>query len=92
MKSEGDGINLRICPASAWINGYLTAPDLGPEFGELLLTIAPSLEYMASAFQNAGNTEEAFGMTVEEFYQAFLSTPDRCLETPRAIWYSDENN
>jgi len=87
MKPEDDGNNYRICPASAWISGGLTAPDLGPGYGKFLATVDTNLTYLASPLQQAGNTEEAFGMTIEEFYQAFLSAPDRCLETPKSLWW-----
>jgi hypothetical protein len=87
MKVEGDGSNYRICPTTAWINGYLTQPNLGTKYGEVLAAVDGKFSYISSPPQNPITFEEAFGMNIDEFYQVFLSTPNRCLETPISLWY-----
>jgi hypothetical protein len=87
MKPDGVGNKYRICPADAWISGAFTPPNLGLEFGKLLASINHKFTYLADPSQQHGETsEEAFGMTMEAFYQTFLSTPGQCLETPKSLW------
>jgi hypothetical protein len=87
MRPERHGGNYRICPAAAWINGDLTSPDLGTEYGPFLASIDGKYSYLLLPPQQPGIFEEMFGMTNEEFHHLFLSSTDQCLETPISLWW-----
>jgi hypothetical protein len=93
MKVEGVGNNYRICPSNALISGYLMQSGDKDDFYKTVHTfIAPDEFWMrypiAAVYSKI--PQDAFGMTIEEFSQLFLSSPDHCLETPKSIWWSKD--
>jgi hypothetical protein len=87
MPVEGEKSNYRFCPSLAWIGGYLIQSDLGAGYMQLLASLSDKYKYLLSPSQYIKTPEEAFGMTIQEFYQLFRSPTDQCLETPISIWW-----
>ena len=84
---EGSGDNYRFCPSNALISGRLTPANLGAGYQEVLVSLSDKFRYFFSPSIYVKTPEDALGMTIEEFYQLFRSPTDRCLETPKSIWW-----
>jgi hypothetical protein len=86
MQVEGSGNNYRFCPPNAFILGDLTTSGLGAGYQEVLLKLGDRYQGFFPPSKYLKTTEDAIGMTSDEFYELFRSPTDRCLETPKAIW------
>jgi hypothetical protein len=88
MSIEGVGNNYRICPSNAFVSGDFLEPASTTDYKGVLLgtdgiykdLIPPNSKYVKT-------TENAFGITEEEFYQRFRSSQNQCLETPKSLWW-----
>jgi hypothetical protein len=81
---RGDGYQL--CPAQALISGYLTQPSVTDYQGFLLQMDEDTYKNFFPPTAFVKTTDEAFGMTSNQFYQLFRSPSTECLETSKAIW------
>jgi hypothetical protein len=86
MSVAGSGDNYRFCPSDAFASGYFMSSDLTANYKDVLLNLGV-YNYIFSPSPYVKTTEEAFGMTEEDFYQIFHLPTDRCLETPKSIWW-----
>jgi hypothetical protein len=85
---EGSGDNYRFCPTNASILGVLTPPGLATaSYQEILLKSWDEYINFFPPTEFIKTSEEAFGMTIQEFYQLFRSPTNQCLETPKSIWW-----
>jgi hypothetical protein len=88
MSIEGIGNNYRICPSNAFVSGDFLGAASTTDYKDVLLRrdsvykylIPPNIKYVKT-------TEDAFGITEEEFYQRFRSSQNQCLETPKSLWW-----
>jgi hypothetical protein len=90
MRVEGRGDSYLFCPSKALITGYLMMPGNAEGFYNTLHSLKGDIwvSYPPD-WVNAKTPEKAFGMTIEEFYRLFRSSPDSCLETPKSIWWPE---
>lgn len=84
---EGSGNIYRFCPSNAFILGALLPTYLGDDYQELLMSLGSRYQFFFPPSENVKTLEEAFEMTIEEFYQLFITSPNSCVETPKAIWW-----
>jgi hypothetical protein len=88
MAVERSGSNYRFCPSNALISGNLIENDLVSNYKDVLISLDSRLyELFFQPSQFIKSTEDAFGMSEEEFYKLFHSPMSRCLETPISIWW-----
>ena len=87
MSVEASGDNYRFCPSSAFVSGTLMPSDLGTGYQEVLLKLGDRYQGFFPPSVYVKTLTEAFGMTIDEFYQLFRSPTDRCLETPKSLWW-----
>lgn len=85
MLVKGVEENYQLCPSAAAMEGILLSPVLSKDYQNVLV----GWQALFSPQINIKTTEEAFGMTDEEFYESFKSSPEVCLETPKEIWWPE---
>jgi hypothetical protein len=87
MAVERSGENYRFCPSQSLISGYLLEPSLKTNYQDVLIRMNDDYRDFFKPSIYVKNSEDAFGMTLEKFYQTFLSPTNQCLETPISIWW-----
>jgi hypothetical protein len=87
MLAGGSGKTYRFCPSNSFISGVLLPTDLGTGYQEVLKRFGGVYPLFFPPAANIKAPEEAFGMTIEEFYQLFRSPTNKCLESPKSIWW-----
>ncbi len=87
MFAEGVGENYRFCPSNAFISGTLIPLGHGTDFQEILVSLRGVYPLFFPPASNIKTPQEAFGMTIEGFYQLLTASPNSCLETPKGIWW-----
>jgi hypothetical protein len=80
------GNSYQLCPNEALISGYLTQPNtssyqesLLQNNGELYKNFFPPSEFVKT-------TDEAFGLSTDEFFKRFVSPNSGCLDSPKSVW------
>jgi hypothetical protein len=71
------------CPSDTFVSLWLLSPKNTEMYQEMLVE---SMTEPYSAFYKP--TEDALGMTQEEFYSEFSKTTNECIESPLDIWLS----
>jgi hypothetical protein len=87
MSVEGVGDNYRFCPSNSFIQGYLIPPSTRETFLQVLQNSGDDFSKFSPPSEFTKTPEEAFGMTIGEFYQIFRKPTDRCLDTQKKIWW-----
>jgi hypothetical protein len=84
--AESSGNYYISCIAKAFIDLWLIAPDQENGYQNILPMLSSDWQgfFPLSPFNKT--TEEAFGMTIDEFYSIYSSPTSRCLKTPISIW------
>jgi hypothetical protein len=86
MLAEGAGENFKICPTDAFILLTLIPPELNANYQDLLLKSGGGWDKFFPPSEFVKTPEDAFGITIGDFFRLFNSFTDRCLETPKLIW------
>jgi hypothetical protein len=86
MQVDGSGNTYRFCPAESFISGTLIPPGFGTGYRDVLEDLGGELQVFTVDSPFIKTPEEAFGMTIEEFYQFFRLPTGRCLETSKSGW------
>jgi hypothetical protein len=83
---DSDAKNFLGCPAKAFVNLYLWAPDLTYTWAEGVARNEDTSE-IASLNRDFQPLEDVTSMTLDEFYDAFVNiNNETCLETPKELW------
>jgi hypothetical protein len=81
-----NGVNVRGCPANAYVQMELYPPGQPDSFFEGLKqtdwTVKMNVDYKP--------LEEVTSMSVQEFYDTFREPTDKCIETPAKLWPTPE--
>jgi len=80
------GSSYKLCPMDSLVSGFLTQP-VTTDYQGFLLQMNKDLYknfFPPSAFVKT--TDEAFGLSSDEFYQLFRSATNHCLNTPKTTW------
>lgn len=70
------------CPSEAFFEIWLVPPETSGFYQELWSSYTTG----SSDFTDRQSVEESTQMTLGEFYQAFLTSENQCLEIPLSIW------
>lgn len=74
------------CPAKSFFTFWLFPPDKNGSYTQLK-QLDPDLGYIFPTLSlRTKPVSEAFGITVDEFYETFVESNDACLKTPYNIW------
>jgi hypothetical protein len=87
MLAGGSGDTYSFCPSNSIISGVLLPNNPRGGYQEILKKYGGVYTLFFPPAANVKTIEEAVGMTSLEFHQIFRSPTDRCLETPKAIWW-----
>jgi hypothetical protein len=79
--AEVDNGIIHGCPSDTFVSLWLFPPNNAEMYQEMLVE---SMSEPYSAFYKP--TEDALGMTQEEFYNLFSKTNSQCIESPLDIW------
>ena len=91
MTVEGHGDNYRFCPSNASISGIFMSLGSADDFFNALHGLGDDFwSSYPPDWVNSKTPDNAFGMTIEDFYQIFCSTPNHCLETIKSIWWPED--
>jgi hypothetical protein len=87
MLAGGSGATYRFCPSNSFISGVLLPVSQGIGYQEILKKLGGVYSLFFPPASNVKTSEDALGMTVGEFFRTFISPTNRCLETPKSIWW-----
>jgi hypothetical protein len=87
MAVSGSGDNYRFCPSDAFISGNLMKGDPGSGYKDILMRLGETYQHILSGSPYIKTPQDAFDMTNEDFYKLFSVPTNRCLETPKSIWW-----
>lgn len=74
------------CPTQSFFTFWLFPPDASENYKQLK-QLDPNLVYIFPALsERTKPISEAFGISVDKFYETFTESNDKCLETPYKIW------
>lgn len=79
--AEVDNGIIHGCPSNTFVSLWLFPPNNAEMYQEMLVE---SMSEPYSAFYKS--TEEALGLTQEEFYNGFSKPNSQCIESPLDIW------
>lgn len=74
------------CPTKSFFDFWLFSPDTSENYKQLK-QLDPDLSYIFPTLsERTKPILEAFGISVDKFYETFTELNDKCLETPYDIW------
>lgn len=85
MPTEEQGNKLLFCPSKSLITLDLTPQDIGENYQDFFQQFGDG-EWTTLQSTHHKPIEDALGMTIEEFSQAIISSPESCFESPIEIW------
>ena len=74
------------CPSQSFFDLWLFPPDRSENYKQLR-QLDPDLAYIFPALPpQTKPISEAFGISIDKFYEIFTESNNKCLETPYSIW------